>query len=200
MRYHVTTETEPTRVEYTTMASEGAAVLPLSALPDISLTAQRERWTDLYGTAPPVRMSRELLVQAIAYRMQERQHGGLPNGLRARLDAEAERRRPQDMAHRPIVAKDAIPSRYAHASPRWPRRSFRYMLRPGTRLLREWNGATHEVVALDDGRFSYRGTTYRSLSVIARIITGTRWSGPAFFGLNRAAKDAGCEAKDTKSG
>ncbi len=52
---------------------------------------------------------------------------------------------------------------------------------PGTRLLREWSGDTHEVLVTDQG-YVYRGTTYRSLSAIAQVITGTRWSGPKFFG------------------
>jgi hypothetical protein len=59
---------------------------------------------------------------------------------------------------------------------------------PGARLLREWNGKTHVVDVLPDGRFAWRGQTYRSLSVIARAITGTRWSGPRFFGLGAAAE------------
>ena len=58
------------------------------------------------------------------------------------------------------------------------------LLRPGTRLLREWQGATHEVLVLPEG-FEYTGQTYKSLSAIARAITGTPWSGPAFFGVKR---------------
>jgi Protein of unknown function (DUF2924) len=61
-------------------------------------------------------------------------------------------------------------------------------LKPGTRLMREWQGRTYDVLVLDDG-FSWQNTRYRSLSAIARKITGTAWSGPLFFGLrsNRAA-------------
>jgi len=55
-------------------------------------------------------------------------------------------------------------------------------LKPGTRLMREWRGRSHDVLVLDDG-FSWQGTHYRSLSAIARKITGTAWSGPLFFGL-----------------
>jgi hypothetical protein len=57
-------------------------------------------------------------------------------------------------------------------------------LRPGARLLREWRGTTHEVRVVSQG-FEYAGKTYRSLSAIARAITGTPWSGPAFFGTKR---------------
>jgi len=61
---------------------------------------------------------------------------------------------------------------------------FRPQLKPGTRLMREWQGRTYEVVVLDDG-FSWQGTQHRSLSAIARKITGTAWSGPLFFGLKQ---------------
>lgn len=75
-------------------------------------------------------------------------------------------------------------------SPRPVRRS----IKPGTRLLREWQGQTHEVIAESTGRFLYRRETYRSLSAIARAITGTRWSRPTFFGIatTSQAKKAGC--------
>ena len=63
-------------------------------------------------------------------------------------------------------------------------RRLRPQLKPGTRLLREWQGRTYEVVVLDDG-FCWQGTQYRSLSAIARKITGTAWSGPLFFGLKQ---------------
>jgi Protein of unknown function (DUF2924) len=65
---------------------------------------------------------------------------------------------------------------------------FRPQLKPGTRLIREWQGRTYEVAVLDDG-LSWQGTHFRSLSAIARKITGTAWSGPLFFGLkqNRSA-------------
>ena len=61
-------------------------------------------------------------------------------------------------------------------------------IKPGTRLLREWQGVTHEVIVLDDG-VRYRGETWGSLSAVAREITGTRWSGPLFFGLKDRHRD-----------
>ena len=61
-------------------------------------------------------------------------------------------------------------------------------MKAGTRFLREWQGETHEVQALEGGQFSYRAKVYRSLSVIARVITGTHQSGPRFFGLKDAEK------------
>jgi hypothetical protein len=106
-------------------------------------------------------MSRELLLRAVAYRIQEKAFGGLSAATKRKLAAIS-----------PAGAK----------APRRVRKERH--AKPGTRFLREWKGRTHEVVALEDGRFAYKGTVYRSLSVIAREITGTRWSGPTFFGLN----------------
>jgi hypothetical protein len=110
-------------------------------------------------------MSPELLRRALAHRIQEKEQGGLPSAVRARL-----------------LAAGASPGRSAGRS-RIDRAT-----KPGTRFIREWNGRTHEVIAVADGRFTYAGRPYRSLSAIAREITGTRWSGPAFFGLNEAAR------------
>jgi hypothetical protein len=63
------------------------------------------------------------------------------------------------------------------------------MLKPGARLMREWRGETHDVRVLEDG-FEWRGQRWRSLSAIAREITGTQWSGPRFFGLEKTEKIA----------
>jgi hypothetical protein len=62
-------------------------------------------------------------------------------------------------------------------------------MRPGTRLLREWRGRTYEVTVTAEGRFACAGSTYRSLSAVARAIIGTRWLGPAFFGLNAGREE-----------
>lgn len=109
-------------------------------------------------------MSRELLMQAVAYRLQEQRHGGLSPAMKLKL-VEA--------------ARHGIGSKSGGRS----KASIRRAIKPGTRFLREWQGRTHEVTATADGRFAYRGATYKSLSAIARQITGTRWSGPVFFGL-----------------
>jgi hypothetical protein len=61
-------------------------------------------------------------------------------------------------------------------------------IKPGTRLIRQWDGQTHQVTVAEDG-FEYKGERYKSLSEIARLITGTRWSGPLFFGLKQSQKD-----------
>ena len=111
-------------------------------------------------------LSRELLIRAVAYRMQEVALGGLRLELQRQL-----RQIAQELKQTGAAAK-----------------RFRPQLKPGTRLIREWQGRTYEVVVLDDG-FCWQGTQYRSLSAIARKITGTAWSGPLFFGLkqNRSA-------------
>ena len=120
------------------------------------------RWNRAHGRPAPKRISRELLLLALAYRMQERAEGGLSKAVLKRLKG-----------HGGVDGKETPPLR-----PRVPR------LRPGTRLVREWHGEVHQVMVRDKG-FEYRKERYRSLSQIAREITGTRWSGPSFFGLRR---------------
>lgn len=124
--------------------------------------ALRAEWRRLYRTEPPTRLSRDLLLRGVAHRLQEGIDGGLSVGLRRRLDALA-------------VQLDAKgPSEFVPSA----------ALKPGTRLVREWHGRAHAVIVLDDG-FEYQGERYPSLSRIATLITGTRWSGPVFFGLKK---------------
>jgi hypothetical protein len=127
----------------------------LQTLPGLSRQDLRARWEALYGRAPPPRISRSLMIRAAAYKMQERAYGGLSAATRRALAGE----RPAPAAMAPREA------------------------RPGTVLLREWHGSTHHVTIIEDG-VVYRGKRYRSLSEVARLITGSRWSGPTFFGLN----------------
>jgi len=125
----------------------------------------RQRWKALYGTEPPPRASRDLLMRAVAYRLQERVLGGLSASTRRLLeriaDAAAE--------HRPTRLKPQC------------------KLHPGAILLRHWGGVQHQVTVLQSG-VQFRGKPSRSLSEVARIITGSRWSGPLFFGLKTRAK------------
>jgi hypothetical protein len=132
----------------------------LDALRDLSLEALRTRWEEFYGAPAPPRIRRKLLTYAIAYRIQEQALGGLDRSTRRRLDRAAE-----------ALADGRAP---AAPSPR---------VKPGTKLLREWQGIVHEVIVLERG-VAYRGKTWPSLSAVAREITGARWSGPRFFGLN----------------
>ena len=139
----------------------------IGELSGLDLSALRERWLACFGSEAPIRMSRELIARALAHRMQEDAFGGLKPTTRRRLLADSP----------PSTSKRAKPVR----SDRW--------IKPGTRLLREWAGRVHEVTVREDGQFLYLGEAHRSLSIIARRITGTQWSGPAFFGLKRARKN-----------
>jgi hypothetical protein len=111
-------------------------------------------------------MRRLLLIRAIAYRMQERALGGLKPSTRRLLASAAE------------DATTRRPARLAR----------KRKIRPGTTLLREWHGTHHQLTVLEDGVL-FAGEHYRSLSEVARKITGSRWSGPLFFGLKAAARD-----------
>jgi len=126
----------------------------------------RQRWKTLYGTEKPPRASHDLLTRAVAYRLQERVLGGLSASTRRLLeriaDAAAE--------HRPMRLKPQC------------------KLHPGAILLRHWGGVQHQVTVLQSG-VQFRGQQYRSLSEVARIITGTRWSGPLFFGLKTRSRE-----------
>jgi Protein of unknown function (DUF2924) len=132
----------------------------LRRLPELDLGELRQQWRGLYKTAAPPHLSRELLVRAVAYRMQELALGSL---------------RPEPQRRLRQIARDVKETGVAKIRGR-PE------LKPGTRLLREWQGRTYQVLVLEDG-FSWQGEHYRSLSAVARTITGTAWSGPLFFGL-----------------
>jgi hypothetical protein len=132
----------------------------LARLPELDLGALRQQWRALYKADASPHLSRELLVRAVAYRMQELALGGI---------------RPQRQRQLRQIAQEFNETGKI-------RRRARPELKPGTRLVREWRGRTYEVLVLDDG-FSWQGTSYRSLSALARKITGTACSGPLFFGL-----------------
>jgi hypothetical protein len=140
----------------------------LEALPALTPDELRKEWRRLYPSQPP-RLSRDLLVRAIAYRIQELRYGGISKASRRNLDALVQARR----SDREIPLEGA------------------QRIRAGARLVREWNGRTHIVTVEEDG-FTYAGRNFRSLSAIARDITGARWSGPRFFGLapKRGTSDA----------
>lgn len=133
----------------------------IASLGDLSRKALLERWAKAYGPEAPKGISQALMTRAIAYRLQAKHLGGLKAGVARQL--------------RETLAPPA-PETSAAASPSGP------SLKPGARLLREWNGKTHHVEVTESG-FLWNGAHYRSLSAIARAITGARWSGPRFFGL-----------------
>jgi len=138
----------------------------LAELDDLPTDELKSRWRTLYGKEPP-RFNRQFLIKRLAYRIQELAYGGLPGELRGRMD-----RLLDDEGYNEIGVKTG------------KRKPNMDKPIPGTLLIREWDGERHQVTVLSDG-FEYRGMPYRSLSAIARKITGTRWNGPAFFGLRR---------------
>lgn len=129
----------------------------LNGLATLSPAELRAEWRRVYR-APAPALSPDLLARGIAYRLQERVYGGLSPAVERQLLRRASR--------------DGPPS---PASPDT-------MLRPGTRLVRSWNGETHQVLVREDG-YQLGERVYASLSAVAFEITGTRWSGPRFFGL-----------------
>ncbi len=142
-----------------TKKTEADVAAELEALNPLSQKELRERWVELYETTCPRFMKRGLLIRALAYRIQENAFGGLDRATRRRLDQAA-------------AALDAG----RPVSPPGPK------FKPGTRLLREWQGTTHEVLVLEKG-VQYRDREWPSLSAVAEEITGAHWSGPRFFGL-----------------
>lgn len=132
----------------------------LAVLPHLDREALQQRWQELFGCPAPVRVRRDLLRRVIAYQIQEQAYGGLKPATVRQLRRIAGGLKSNNTP--------AVPATIS--------------LRPGARLMREWNGETHVVDVTPDG-FTWRGKAYRSLSVIAREITGARWSGPRFFGL-----------------
>ncbi len=137
----------------------------IARLGDLSRSELIERWRALYGCEAPKALTRDLLVRGIAYKLQERAFGGLDRNTARMPDR--------------VARSGGEAAQEASSGPR---------LKPGTLLVREWQGQLHRVMVMDGG-FAWNGGTYASLSEIARAITGTRWNGPLFFGL-RATRAA----------
>lgn len=129
----------------------------LRSLPIEKIQAE---WRRRLGTAPPRIRSLDVLIRLLAWRLQEREQGGLASEVKTRLRRLARER---------------------EVAPEKARRT-RRAATPGTVLAREWKGATHHVAITGTG-YEYAGKCYGSLSEVARTITGTRWSGPLFFGI-----------------
>ena len=133
--------------------------LTLEQLDGLTPAQLKEEWARLFG-APAPAISPDLLQLAIGYRIQEERQGGVSRETRALLKAHGRAR------EKGPAAAAAVPRR----------------LMPGTRLVRDWHGTGHTVTVLEKG-FAYDGREWRSLSAIAKSITGTHWNGPKFFGL-----------------
>ena len=138
----------------------------LNRLHELSPEELRARWQTLFGADPPPKLRSSLLVQGIAYRLQEKAFGGLKPATLRLLER---------------IADDAAARQQVSTTPEKIRVS------TGTVLIREWRGTKHRVTVLKDG-FLYRAKRFHSLSEIARTITDSRWSGPLFFGLKSSRK------------
>jgi len=136
----------------------------IAGLADRSTQALRVAWRQLHRTGPPLGLSRDLLIRALANQLQEQIYGGVSRVLRRRLQSLAAASDKATMAVDPGV-----------------------VLKAGTTLVRQWRGHTHTVLVHKDG-FEHEGQRYRSLSLIAERITGAHWSGPRFFGLTKRVR------------
>lgn len=145
------------------VAEVAAAV---ESLPSLDLHQLRVRWRKTFRKPAPEHLGRSLLIRIIAYKLQEQVYGG--------LDRESVRYLETIAANlKAGLGPRSVPAVPDHRTGR---------LRPGTMLLREYEGVVHRVAVMPDG-FTWNGTSFRSLSEVARAMTGTNWNGPRFFGL-----------------
>ncbi len=121
----------------------------------LGIVALRQRWRAMFGATPPSGLTKDIIARMIAYRIHEEAFGGLDRETIKLLDRLARGDKPNEFGRR---------------------------LKPGTVLIREYQGERHTVTVVPDG-FIWQGSTYSSLTTIARTITGTAWNGPRFFGL-----------------
>jgi hypothetical protein len=133
----------------------------IAGLPDRSTHELRLAWRRLYRRHPPLGLSRDLMIRALANKMQERAHGGPSRSLKRRLHTLAGEFEKGSLSLDPGV-----------------------VLKTGAKLVREWGGHTHTVLVVEDG-FVYESQRYRSLTMIAARITGAHRSGPRFFGMTK---------------
>jgi hypothetical protein len=138
----------------------------IARLPQLPMTEIKALWRELYGTENPTH-NRQFLERRIAYKLQE-------NAFRT-VDPE-------------LLERNARRIQALIETGKAPKRDRELRLVPGTVLTREYRGVEHHVAVTQDGQYEYQGRRYPSLSMIAREITGTRWSGPLFFGLRGPAK------------
>jgi hypothetical protein len=143
----------------------------LKILPTMGRQALCKRWHKVFKKPAPEGVRKELLVRVLSYRIQEQAYGGLSTQSRRRLDEMAAAMSSGD-------PKSAISNMVS--------------AKPGTQLIRSWKGKTH-TVTIEESGYQYEGHHYRSLSEIARHITGTQWSGPLFFGLKSRKAKKGAE-------
>lgn len=139
----------------------------LAALSRTPYADLRTQWRHLYRAHPPKKIGRDVLELGLSWKLQEKALGGASAAIKRRLI---------DLVRTMESKGDLTKSRAVK-------------LKPGAKLVREWRGETHDVLVLEDS-FLWKGERWRSLSLIARKITGTRWSGPRFFGLTSSKERA----------
>jgi hypothetical protein len=139
----------------------------IAALPGMNKQQLLVMWRENFGKEAPAHLRKQLMVPVLAYRIQEREYGGLSHAARKQLRELAESLESKSWQKERVITDDAAES--------------------GSRFVRCWHGEIHEVLVKAAG-FEYRGQLYGSLSKIACEITGTRWSGPLFFGIRKPAK------------
>jgi Protein of unknown function (DUF2924) len=141
----------------------------LARLSDLTIFELRGEWRRLHRAPPPLRLSRDLLMRGITYKLQERPPSGLSRSILSKLER---------------LNRDSKASDGQKLAPP-------ISLKPGTRLVREWRNVTHTVLVQAQG-FEWNGRRYRSLTVVAHEITGAHWSGPRFFGLRKGGRSGEC--------
>ena len=139
--------------------------IKISALEKMTTAQLKLEWQTLYHTQPPPSVHRVLLIQAISFKIQEGLFGGMSTVMKRKLKGLVQHLEDNNNH----VFDPGI------------------NLKPGAQLIREWHGQSHCISVLEEG-FDFNGQTYSSLSKIAKEITGTRWSGPRFFGVQRNTK------------
>ena len=153
-----------------------SVVAQIAQLPSLDMAAIKVLWSRLYGGDTPTH-NRQFLERRIAYRLQEIEFRKIDRNLMDRNDRriktiiETGQNKKRDRDHRPVA---------------------------GTLLTREYKGVIHKVVVTNDGQYDFQGRMYPSLSMIAREITGTRWSGPLFFGLKPPATSKATPKKGSR--
>jgi DUF2924 family protein len=147
--------------------ADPAVEAELDRLPTTPIAELRNRYRELFRSEPPRSFGPDLLRRSIAHTIQEKAYGGLPPPIRRLL-------------HQMVKAASSKPAGRLELPQR---------IKPGSELVRTWNGKTYRVTVTADG-FTHAGKTFASLSEIAFAITGTKWNGPRFFGLRSARQEA----------
>jgi hypothetical protein len=155
-----------------------SVVAQIARLPQLPMAEIKALWRELYGTDNPTH-NRQFLERRIAYKLQE-------NAFRT-------------VDHSQLLERNARRIKALIETGNAPKRDRELRLVPGTVLTREYRGIEHHVAVTQDGQYAYQGRRYPSLSMIAREITGTRWSGPLFFGLRGPAKAKQKKARGGRS-